>query len=394
MARRGRAARMKIADAIEVILKKHGAMSCADIADQIQKNRMAKLGGKTPAATVGSAMIKDPDRFVWISKGVYDVKNSSAQITPQPFIKYHYTEQSVGVDDSGYYHIELDGIGEMFVGEKLVLTKALSSKFSGSRKNFPSVYVLGINVQQKEAYVGESYETLVRINHWKNNKKYKYAAIFHTDKLQNDNIRRNVEHVLIEWFKSTGWKLQNQNSNPRDIMPRDMYSYERIKEMIPIVGYKIKCVFEMCDSVDSHVRMPGNGKEPKPQPRGPRKWTDSLKQADTPTRELASEIINGIQSNVGGVMFETAWLYFGDGAASRKKAFVALDVGKRWLDLVFLAPEGTPLPKTARRLKPFVLSQKSECRLRLDRTNLKDAIEIAAKSRDYMRSLDKKTPTF
>lgn len=88
-------------------------------------------------------------------------------------------------------------------------------------------------------------------------------------------------------------------------------------------------------------------------------------------------------------MFETAWLYFGDGDASRKKAFAALAVGKRWLDLVFLAPNDVSLPKTARRLKPFVLSQKSECRLRLDRTNLKVAVEIAARSRDHMRSLNK-----
>lgn len=88
-----------------------------------------------------------------------------------------------------------------------------------------------------------------------------------------------------------------------------------------------------------------------------------------------------------GTRFESAWLYFGDGVAARKRAFVVLAVGKRWLDLVFLDPDNMILPTNARRLKPFVLAQQSECRLRLRKANLKNAVEIAMKSRDYMRSL-------
>jgi len=390
---------MKVVDAIEVVLRKHGPLSCADIAKHIQSKHMAKLGGETPDATVGSIMIRSPKRFVRVSKGVYDIKNLKSghghgsgdfHSVPQPFIKYQYTEQSVGHANSGYYHIELDNIGEMFVGEKLILSKALSSKFSGSkRNNFPSVYVLGIDVQQKEVYVGESYETLVRISHWKNNKKYKYAAVFHTDKLQNDNIRRNIEHVLIEWFKNSGWKLQNQNSNPRDIIQRDMYTYNHIKEIIPIVGYKIKCLFEMCDDIEPHVKdtKKGNGRRRRKDER--RTWSNSLRYADMPTRKLASEITDGLQNSVGGTMFESAWLYFGDKDASRKRAFAALAIGKHKLDLVFLWPDDLPLPKAARRLKPFVLAQKSECRLPLNKTNLKEAVEIAARSRDYLQSMDK-----
>lgn len=392
---------MKLEDAIEVVLRKHGSLSCADIANYIQRERMAKLGGKTPAATIGSVMIRAPKRFERVSKGVYDVKNSKRiqkhddsdlQSVFQPFVKYQYTEQSVGYGNSGYYHIAWENIGEMFVGEKLILSKALSSKFSGSRRNnFPSVYVLGIDVQQKEVYVGESYETLVRISHWKNNKKYKYAAVFHADTLQNDNMRRNLEHVLIEWFKKAGWNLQNQNSNPRAIMQRDMYTYNHIKEVIPTMGYKIICLFEMCDDANPNVKDTKKDKEQSEQKPERQTWSNSLKQADGPTRELASEIIDDLHNNVGGTVFESAWLYFGDRIASRKKAFVALASGKHKLELVFLWPDDRPLPKGARRLKPFVLSQKSECRLPLGRTNLQVAVEIAARSRDYLRSLNETT---
>jgi len=290
--------------------------------------------------------------------------------------------------EGGYHRISLDRIGKMVIGKKAFVLKTLNTEFSKlTESNFPCVYVLGVNIKQKEAYVGESYEGLVRIKHWKNNKDYKYAAIFHANELSTDNIRLNIESVLIKWLESVGWTLQNRIKTVREISETDQYAYEHIEKIIPVLGYKINCMFEMYDDMDGGDRGRQKGNDPKKLPRKRGTWSESLSRADLPTRELASHTINAIQEGAGGTMFESAWLYFGDGVAARKKAFVALAVGKRWLDLVFLAPDNMALPTNARRLKPFVLSQQSECRLRLSKTNLKDAVEIAMKSRDYMRSL-------
>ena len=391
---------MRLEDAIEDVLKKRGSMNCADIADHIRKSNMARLEGKTPAATVRAVIARSPERFVRVSRGVYGVKHAGQntgqdsnyyQSIPQRSIEYQYTERFVDMTDGGYHRINLDRIGKMVIGKKPFVLKTLNTEFTKlTESNFPCVYVLGINIKQKEAYVGESYEGLVRIKYWRNNKDYKYAAIFHADELSTDNIRLNIERVLMKWLEDAGWALQNKNKTVREISETDQYAYEHIEKIIPIVGYKINCMFEMYDDMDITNAEPRKGKDPKKPKRKRGTWSESLERADAATRKLALEAINHIQDNVGGTTFESAWLYFGDGDASRKRAFVALAVGKRWLDLVFLAPDGSPLPKTARWLKPFVLPRKSECRLRLDRTNLKDVVEIAAKSRDYMRSLDKR----
>jgi len=389
---------MKIEDAIEDVLKRHGPLNCREIADQIQSQNLAKLGGKRPAATVSSVINRARSRFVCPARGEYDVRENPKRDSRRPdkpvhstyqrSIEYQYTERFVDMAEGGYHRISLDRIGKMVIGKKAFVLKTLNTEFSKlTESNFPCVYVLGVNIKQKEAYVGESYEGLVRIKHWKNNKDYKYAAIFHANELSTDNIRLNIESVLIKWLESVGWTLQNRIKTVREISETDQYAYEHIEKIIPVLGYKINCMFEMYDDMDGGDRGRQKGNDPKKLPRKRGTWSESLSRADLPTRELASHTINAIQEGAGGTMFESAWLYFGDGVAARKKAFVALAVGKRWLDLVFLAPDNMALPTNARRLKPFVLSQQSECRLRLSKTNLKDAVEIAMKSRDYMRSL-------
>lgn len=395
------AARMRVEDAIVEVLTKHGPLSCKEIADQIQSQNLAKLGGKRPVATVRSVISRARGRFVCPTRGEYDIRKNisggsnhpskTAHSTHQRSIEYQYTERFVDMADGGYHRVSLDRIGKMVIGKKSFVLKTLNSEFSKlTESNFPCVYVLGVDIKQKEAYVGESYEGLVRIKHWKNNKDYKYAAIFHADELSTDNIRLNIESVLIKWLESSGWTLQNRIKTIREISETDQYAYEHIEKIIPVLGYKINCMFEMYDDMDGSVRDPRKDKGSKKITRKRGTWSESLSRADPPTRELASNTIIAIQDAVGGTVFESAWLYFGDGIAARKEAFVALAVGKRWLDLVFLAPDSMTLPTNARRLKPFVLARKSECRLRLNKINLKDAVGIAMKSRDYMRSLKRK----
>ena len=349
-------------------------------------------------------MIKAPDRFVRVSAGVYRLKETTQAMTrkvPSRDVKeqnidirsipYQYTERFKDVEGGGYYQIALDDVIKGTFCRKAPLKEALEKEFSNkfSKENFPCVYVLIVNPEKKIAYVGETNEALVRISQWMSRKEFTHAAIISADRITSTNIRENLERVMMESFEKIGWTLDNQRRNVRILGPEEEYHYEKLEKIMPIVANKLSCL-AMNYAPKRTQRSSDNSKDTKGgSSREPSTWSGSLERANLPVRSLAKKVTNMIEWETGTVTFESAWLYFCDGEASRKRAFAALAVGRGWLDLVFLAPENATLPRGTRRLKPFVLPRKSECRLRIDSSNVDKALELAIGSLEYMRTLGK-----
>ncbi len=394
---------MKLEDAIVAVLKERGASNCKDITEVIQKRKLAKLGGKTPSSTVGAYMIKAPGRFVRVSAGVYELKNThkptmnitsqdaerqNADIRPIP---YQYTEKFVDISGGGYYHLKINDRIEGIFCRKTALREALEKVFSKrfSKDNFPCVYVLIVNPEDKKVYIGETSEALVRIGMWTKHKEFAYAAILTAERFSSDNIRKNIERVMIESFENIDWTLDNKKRNVCVLGFEEGDFYEELEKTMPIITDRLSCLaMGYASKKKTEVDAVKPRKSWNNAGRKPATWSGSLNRANPPVRSLARSVANDI-AETGAVTFESAWLYFCDGEESRKRAFAALAVGKGWLDLVFLAPENATLPKGARRLKPFVLSRKSECRLRIDSSNVRKALELAVSSLEHIRTSDR-----
>lgn len=385
------AARMKQEDAIEAVLKKHEPLSCKDIVYHIQKENLAKLGGNTPINTVRACMIRAPTRFVRVDAGMYALKTKSVPpIDDKAVIEYQYTEKLFKIPNGKYYQMRLNDVIYGIVVEKPHISKALKIAYPDfTNDKFPCIYVLNANGPQKKIYVGETYEALVRLGRWNSIKNYAQAAIIYAPRLASTNIRKNIERVVMETFEEMGWETENKTKSIVDVGPEEEYPYDQIKKIVPVVANKIITIFETLSDTDGFTSEQTEDPivlDKKVAP--PREtWSETYYNADPAVRDLVTKANQTIKSVTSCLTFESAWLYFADGKAARKQSFAALRIiGKKKLDLVFLSPEIDVLPENARRVKPFVLSHNSECRLRLDQTNIKDVGEIAAKSRYYMRS--------
>jgi len=392
------ATRMKIEDAIEDVLKRHGPLSCKDIEHHIQKGNLAKLGGKTPVNTIRACMVRAPKKFNRVGVGMYALKtklwppygDNDENQDNATSIKYQYTEKLIEMSSGRYWQIRLNDMITGIVVEKSHVGKALKMEFSDfTNDKLPCVYVLSVNMPQKRIYVGETYEALVRIGHWNSVKDYAHVAVIYADRFTSGNIRKNTERIVMETFKKMGWETENKTKITVDLGPEEKYPYEQIKKNVPIVINKIINIFEAF----TVTNVPSKGQKENfrntngEQSRERETWSVAYRNAEPAVREMVTRANQAIKAQTGCLTFEGAWLYFADGKAARKQAFAALRiVGKRKVDLVFLAYETDTLPENTRRVKPFVLSHSSECRLRLDQTNLEDAGQIAASALEYMRA--------
>jgi len=394
------ATRMKMEDAIEDVLKRHGPLSCKAIARHIQKEGLARLGGKTPVNTIRACVVRS-SKVVRVGTGMYALKTKP--LLPDDgkgqnrdgatSIKYQYVEQLIKMSSGHYYHININDIITAIVAEKSRIVKALKIEFPEfTNDKLPCVYVLSVNAAQRKIYVGETYEALVRIGRWNNIKDYAHVAVIYAKRLTSANIRKNIERVVMETFEEAGRQTENKTKIKVDLGHEEKHPYEQIKENVPIVVNKITAIFEAPTSADMFAK--GQKESPdvldEKQRRARETWSAAYHSAGRAARETVTKAVQSIKSSTDCLTFEGAWLYFADGKATRKQSFAALRIiGKEKLDLVFLAPETDVLPKNTRRVKPFVLSHGSECRLRLDQINLKDTGEIATRARDYLRLLNK-----
>lgn len=377
-----------LVDSIARALAEHGEMSVSEISKAIAA--YGKLRAKRPEASIATCLCRNPEKFMRVRQGVYGLKKPQAshrQRSAQD--KKHDTEYSYwenlarfengtgiygGVDDQTHF---------VFTEKnKKIFEEAIE------RLNLepvaPGVYVL-VNAKDNVVYVGETKDLKKRIKdqHW-TNKKFTHILAINDPAFNNINLRKKLEEQLIKFSESIGWRPSNTTNEKTTLDKKDIGRYSRLVERADLVVVKMREGMQT-----SRLGKPHTGPRDNP-PRPPikRPWASSLAGASPQTQSVIRRMIRLLDERFTATKLETSWLYFCEGAGVRKRAFVALDVGKTVAYLVFLAPRGALLPNEAKRVTKFVLTHDAECRLRLSDSNLSLAAEWAARSLQHKRMLD------
>lgn len=377
-----------LVDSIARALAERGEMSTSEIAKAIAAH--GKLRAKRPEASIATCLCRNPDKFRRVKQGVYGLKNPQASRRQRSAqdkkhdAEYSYWENLARFENgTGIYGGVDDQTHFVFTEKnKKIFEEAIE------RLNLdpvaPGVYVL-VNARDDTVYVGETKDLRKRIKdqHW-TNKKFTHILAINDPAFNNINLRKNLEERLIKFTESIGWCPSNTTNEKTTLDKKDIGRYRKLVDRADLVVMKTRVGLQTSPLGDSHPGPGGGSTRPKIK----RPWASSLASASLPTQSVIRRMIRLLDEKFAATKLESSWLYFCEGAGVRKRAFVALDVGKTVAYLVFLAPRDALLPNEAKRVTKFVLTHDAECRLRLSDSNLSLAAEWAARSLQHKRMLD------